>query len=158
MNFWWICTVKCIAAARSTLTLRYFLHLFHQCFNYYEIMKISWHYDIMVTFFGAFCYPTASNSFHLWCLDGRPGKGRDGWKKLVQAISLKPWGVRCWYLVGTLIGGVGVQHQGVILIWPCHSDLSLKILSGLSLWNCKPTYLHWNCELTYLHTVQIKIH
>ena len=39
-------------------------------------------------------------------------------KKLVCAVSQKPCSVRCWYLLETLIGGLGVQCHNVILIWP----------------------------------------
>ena len=39
-----------------------------------------------------------------------------GGKKLDQAVSQKLLGVGCGYLVGLLVGDVGVQQNGVTLI------------------------------------------
>ena len=39
-------------------------------------------------------------------------------KNFVRAVSQKPQGVGSSYLVGTWLGGVGVQHHGLTLILP----------------------------------------
>ena len=50
--------------------------------------------------------------FHPWYPDGYAGCG----KNFDLAVSQKFSGVRCSYLVETLVGGVGVQHHVVTLI------------------------------------------
>ena len=74
--------------------------------------------------------------FHPWHSSGWLGRG----KCLVQAVSWKPWGIGSSYLVGTLLGCLGMQYHCGTLIWSFDLVIetpTFKILPGLYLRNCK---------------------